>query len=73
MTLDIRSLVAEILEVPVTGVEAHSDLEELGWDSLADLTLISIADERFGVALDPQALADATTPADIAGLLAVGA
>ena len=73
MTLDIRSLVAEILEVPVTGVEVHSDLEELGWDSLADLTLISIADERMGVVLDPQALADATTPADIAGLLAVGA
>lgn len=73
MTLDVLALVAEILEVPEEGVALDTDLEELGWDSLADLTLISIADERFGVTIDPQALADAETPADIAGLLAVAA
>jgi acyl carrier protein len=73
MTLDIRSLVAEILEVPEDGIATDSNLEELGWDSLADLTFISIADERYGVVVDPQALADAETPADIAGLLAVAA
>jgi acyl carrier protein len=73
MTLDVLSLVAEILEVPSDGIESDSSLEELGWDSLADLTLISIADERFGVTIDPQSLADATTPADLADLLTVTA
>ena len=73
MTLDIHSLIAEILEVSPEGIEFDSNLEELGWDSLADLNLISIADERYGVTIDPRALADAETPADIAGLLTVTA
>ena len=66
---DIRALVAEILEQPIDAITLDSDLEELGWDSLADLSLIAIADERYGVAIDPQALADSETPADLAELL----
>jgi acyl carrier protein len=69
---DIRALVAEILEQPVETVSLDSDLEALGWDSLADLNLISIADERFGITVDPQALADSETPADLDALLSVG-
>ena len=66
---DIRALVAEILEQPIESIALDADLEELGWDSLADLSLIAIADERYGVAIDPQALADSETPADLAELL----
>jgi acyl carrier protein len=73
MAVDVRELVAEILEEQVDSVELDSNLEMLGWDSLSDLTLISIADERFGVAIDPKALAEAETPADIAALLAPAA
>ncbi|GAA2749647.1 acyl carrier protein [Amnibacterium kyonggiense] len=73
MAVDVRELVAEILEEEVGSVDLDSDLEVLGWDSLSDLTLISIADERFGVTIDPKALADAETPADIAALLAPAA
>jgi acyl carrier protein len=68
---DICALVAEILEQPAGSIALDSDLEELGWDSLADLNLISIADERYGVTLSPQALADASTPEDLAALLTV--
>ena len=71
--IDVRALVAEILEQPVESIALDSDLEELGWDSLADLNLISIADERFGVVLDPQALADSETPQDLAALLSIAA
>ena len=67
--LDIRELVAEILEQPVDSIALDSNLEQLGWDSLADLNLISIADERFSITVDPKALADSETPADLAALL----
>lgn len=71
MTHDaLIALVEEILEVPSGSVQLQHDLEELGWDSLADLNLISIADERHGVAIDPQALSQSRTPADLHALFA---
>ncbi len=66
---EIVPLVAEILELPVSEVLPLSDLEELGWDSLSNLTFLSIADERFGTTIDPKELARAETPADLGGLL----
>jgi acyl carrier protein len=63
------AVVAEILEVPSGSFAESDDLETLGWDSLADLTFISIADERYGVTVDAKDLADHETPADLVALL----
>lgn len=69
---EITALVAEILELPEGSVEPFSDLEDLGWDSLSNLTLLSIADERFGVTIDPVKLAESTHPVEIRELFARG-
>jgi acyl carrier protein len=66
---ELVSLVAEILEISPTEITADSDLEELGWDSLSNLTFLSIADARFGTTIDAEELARAETPADLGALL----
>ena len=66
---DLIALVEEILEVPSGTVGLADDLERLGWDSLSNLTFISIADERYGARIDPDALASASTPAELGALL----
>lgn len=69
----VLSLVEEILELESGTVSAADDLEELGWDSLSDLSFIAIADERFHVTIDPKQLAAVETPADLAPLLPTAA
>lgn len=68
-TESFLALIAEILEVEPGTVNLADNLEELGWDSLADLGFISAADERFSVTVDPEALAEAESPADLWRLL----
>lgn len=63
------AVVAEILEVPSGSFTDADDLETLGWDSLSDLTFMSIADERYGVTVDAKELANHETPADLVALL----
>jgi acyl carrier protein len=63
------AVVAEILEVPSGSFSDADDLETLGWDSLADLTFMSIADERYGVTVEAKDLANHETPADLVALL----
>lgn len=65
---ELNQVVAEVLEVPPAEVADDSDLEELGWDSLSNMTFISIADERYRTLIDPQALARSETPADLLAL-----
>lgn len=62
---ELNGVVAEILEIPSDEVSDDSDLEELGWDSLSNITFISIADERYRSRIDPQGLAQAETPAQL--------
>lgn len=61
-------LVADILETDVADVELTGDLDTLGWDSLSNISFIAEIDERVGVTIDPDALADATTVADLRAL-----
>ena len=58
-------LVADILEVDASDVDLSGDLETLGWDSLSNISFIAEIDERVGVTIDPDALADAATVADL--------
>ena len=63
-------LVADILEVDTSEVDLGGDLETLGWDSLSNISFIAEIDERVGVAVDPDALANAVTVADLRALAA---
>lgn len=65
---EVLDVITQILESTRATVPDDADLDDLGWDSLSDLNLISIADERFGVALDPQALRSCETPQDLVAL-----
>lgn len=63
-------LVADILEVDAAEIDLGGDLETLGWDSLSNISFIAEIDERVGVTVDPDALADAATVADLRALAA---
>lgn len=58
-------LVADILEIDAADVDLSGDLDTLGWDSLSNISFIAEIDERVGVTIDPDALADAATVADL--------
>ena len=63
-------LVADILEVDASEVDLGGDLETLGWDSLSNISFIAEIDERVGVTVDPDALAEAATVSDLRALAA---
>lgn len=65
-------LVAEILEVQVEEVAMTDELEELGWDSLANITFIAEVDDAIGVTIDADQLAEAVTVADLRRLTISG-
>ena len=67
---EVNSLVEEILEIPTRSVSSDSNLEELGWDSLSNVTFISIADERYARTVDASRLNASETPAHLLDLLA---
>lgn len=63
------ALTEEILEVEPGTVGVDDVLEEIDWDSLANIGLIAEIDTRFGVALDAERLGNATTIADLHSLV----
>lgn len=63
----LLQLVAEILEVDT--VSENESLESQGWDSLANLSFIAEADERAGIEINADELADAETIADLLALV----
>lgn len=64
---DLLKLVATILEIDE--VTLDGDLEELGWDSLSNLSFIAEVDETTGVTIDADQLAEAKTVADLKALV----
>lgn len=61
--------VADILEVGVDSVSLEANLDELGWDSLANITLIAEVDEKAGITLEGDALAEAVLVSDLYALV----
>lgn len=61
-------VVADILETDADQVALTSDLESLGWDSLSNISFIAEVDDRVGVTIDPDALAEASTVSDLFAL-----
>ena len=62
-------LAEEILEVDLGTVNLTDVLEDIEWDSLANIGLIADIDTEFGVALGSERLAKAVTDADLHSLV----
>jgi acyl carrier protein len=56
---------AEILEIEPSEIRPDLSLEEVSWDSLAVVSTIALVDDVYGVTLNPNALAECSTIADI--------
>lgn len=67
----LLNLVAEILEVDVKDLSLGDQLEALDWDSLSNISFIAEIDERVGVELDANQLAQAETIQDLQTLVNV--
>ena len=67
----LLKLVAEILEIDEVTLDA--DLEDLGWDSLSNLSFIADIDDATGITIDADQLAEAKTVADLKALVDTGA
>jgi acyl carrier protein len=65
----VLEVVAEIVEVDRAGLTEATVLAEIGWDSLAAVSFIAAADERFGKAVAPKRLATCVTVADLAAII----
>lgn len=63
---------AEILEIEPAEVRPDLSLEEVSWDSLAVVSTIALVDDVYGVTLNPNALAECSTIADIERLAEAG-
>jgi acyl carrier protein len=67
---DILALVAEELEIPEAKLDAQSSSETIPeWDSMAQLNICMTIQERFGVTLDLEAIATATSVPALVELL----
>lgn len=66
MTKDeFLDLIAEVLEVEKATLAISMSLEELEWDSLSNLTLISLLDSQFGKQIGAQQLQDALSLSEL--------
>jgi acyl carrier protein len=69
-TSDVIKLVAGVLKVPPDTIPPNGSMESVeGWDSLAQLTICMQFEERFGVALNMDAIAEATSIPELTALL----
>lgn len=69
---ELLELVAGILEIDAADVSLTDELEQHEWDSLSNLTFIAEIDERLGVTIDADELAQAKTVGDLHTLIASG-
>jgi acyl carrier protein len=66
----VKALVAAILGLPEGTIGADASMESVPkWDSLAQLNICLAFQERFGVDLDMETIATATSVAKLAALL----
>ena len=62
-------LVKEILELDDEEVSMESNLDDLDWDSLANISFITAVDERTGKVVSPGALKECSTVGDLHSLV----
>lgn len=66
---EFLALVDETLEEDAGTASMESNLDDLGWDSLANISFIAEVDTRHGVEIDAERLAKAESVADLFELL----
>jgi acyl carrier protein len=67
---ELIALVEEILETDAGTVAIDDDLDNLGWDSLANISFIAEVDERTGRTIGSAMLADCSTVGELWELVA---
>jgi acyl carrier protein len=65
----VLDIVAEITETDRVGLTGATVLADISWDSLAAVSFIAAADERFSKTLAPKKLTACTTVAALAALV----
>lgn len=65
----VLQVVAKVLEVDLETINLLDKLETLGWDSLSSLGFLAILDQDFGLQIDAQELARASTTAELIALV----
>lgn len=61
--------IAEILEISNDEIEMSNSLENLGWDSLCDLSFIALVDEKMDKKIKAQDLSDSKLVSDLYKLI----
>ena len=62
-------LIEQKLDLDPGAMQEHYALEEVsGWDSLSVVTFMALADEQFGLELDPKQLEPSTRVGDLLDL-----
>lgn len=67
----LTEILAQVLDDPGLSLHPADDLHSLpGWNSFTELTLLSVAESRFGVFFDPVDVADLRHVGDMVALVA---
>lgn len=64
------ALLEDILEIDEGSLTPETDLQAVGWDSLADVSFIAAVDSQLGMTLDPNHLSQSKTVQDLLKLVA---
>lgn len=66
---DFLHLAAEILEVDTSDVSLESNLDDIDWDSLANISFIAEIDSRLSKSVNPESLNNCAKLGDIYSLV----
>ncbi|TFC47457.1 acyl carrier protein [Cryobacterium sp. TMT2-17-1] len=69
--IEFMQLIEDTLEVGPGTLAVTDQLDEIDWDSLANISFIAEVDNRFGVSMDSEQLAKSLTIADLFDMLKV--
>ena len=67
--LEFFGHIADMLDVPESEIVDDSDLQGLGWDSLASVSFLGLVDEHFGVVVSPKKIAECQRIVDLVSLV----
>lgn len=66
----VRQVIADILLMPAERIDCHCALCQLpDWDSIVQLTLLMVIEERTGCRIDVERVKSSSTVADVAKML----
>jgi acyl carrier protein len=66
---EINREIEQIVNAEPGSISGSETLSDIGWDSMASVMFIAMADEKFAKAIAPDALAHAKTLSDLHALL----